>query len=361
MKLFVGYSPFYIQHNNESHYLLWSNEPSDGTSLKKDLLSVQYDWSKLNSEKIYWPLLSKGSQQYYPNQEWRTPLSSDSGRFHFLGTFDLGRDLFSSCLIGMQKSLLIALLSILIAIMIGIPLGASLPFLNLMKTRVSLFGIILMALLFLVIFYITLLSVDYRFISFTSIVFILICVILMIISLKINLGPSIKINTDQLLMNGIVLIKSVPMLLVLLLLIQLISKPGVLGLSLIIGIYLSLSFAKYARYLTINLTQESFVQSLVSLGIPKTRIILYHLIPSVLRSLFPYICLSIASVILAEASISYLGLGLPIEELSLGSIMQSARSYTSAWWVVLFPGLCVFWMVYTFQMINEANIDKIAN
>lgn len=338
---------------------MWTNEPASGTILKKDLLTVQYDWSKLNADKMFWPLLSSGSQQYYTSQEWRRPLSSDSNRFHLLGTFDLGRDVFSSCLIGMQKSLLIALLSIFIAVLIGIPLGVSLPFLNLMKTKVSIVGFILLSILFLILFYIILLSVELRFMSSITTMVLILIVILMILSLKINLGPSIRINTDQYLMNGIVLIKSVPMLLVLLLLIQLISKPGVLGLSLIIGIYLSLSFAKFARYLTINLTQESFIQGLVSLGINKTRIILNHLIPSVIRSLFPYLCLSIASVILAEASISFLGLGLPIEELSLGSIMQSARSYPSAWWVVLFPGLCIFWMVYTFQKLNDLDFEKI--
>jgi peptide/nickel transport system permease protein len=59
-----------------------------------------------------------------------------------------------------------------------------------------------------------------------------------------------------------------------------------------------------------------------------------------------------------ESTLSFLGLGLPLDEISLGSMMHSARNHLSAWWVVLLPGLLVFWMVFSFQKLGKILSEK---
>ncbi|MCC6815527.1 MAG: ABC transporter permease subunit [Saprospiraceae bacterium] len=358
LKLIVGNSPYYVYYKGESCFLLWKDIPEDGTELKSELFLQQYNWENVQADVMFFPIFYQGSQKFYSTQEWKRPLSTDEDRFHLLGTYDLGRDLFISCLQGLQKSLIIAFLSILIAILIGLPLGVAMPFYNYRKYRLSPSAFVVLVLSFLVLFYILLLSFELRSFSFFAFFAASLIISLIFIPMTKNARMGIRVNTDQILVNGIVLFKSVPMLMVLLLLLQFISKPTVISLSVIIGLYLSISFAKYSRFLSFYLIQEKYIQSLISLGIPDNRIIIRHLIPEIFRRLFQYISLSLASIILAEASISFLGLGLPLDDISLGSIMHTSRSNPSAWWVVVFPGLCVFWLVYTFQILYSESAER---
>jgi len=142
-------------------------------------------------------------------------------------------------------------------------------------------------------------------------------------------------------------------MLVLLLCVQWVQKPGVVFISVIMGLFFSVSVSKYIRYLNISETREAYIQSMQALGYSDARIIWMHLMPKILNDIFPLLALGMGSCILAESSLSFLGLGLPVEEISLGNMMHSARNYPGAWWVVLFPGLCVFWLVYTFQMLGK--------
>lgn len=358
LKFFIGYSPYYVRFNQESHWMLWTHEPANGTTLKSELLQAQHDWSKIKTDLILWPILSKGTKQFFTDQEWRKPFTTDPGRFHFLGTYELGRDLFTSCLLGMQKSLWIAFISILIAMVFGLPLGVGAAFLQFRKLSSSVPVFIISIILMLISIYMIFISAELKYFSIYQFLFIGIIFTIIYFLISTNEKSKILLNTDSWLMNAILIVKSIPIMLILLLLLQWIQKPGVISISIIIGVYLSLSVAKYARYITHSSSKDNHIQSLISLGYSNQRIIIYHLIPAVFKNLIPLLALYIASVILVEAGISFLGLGLPIEELSLGSIMQTARTYPSAWWVILFPGLCIFWMVYCFQSINTLHWDR---
>ena len=60
----------------------------------------------------------------------------------------------------------------------------------------------------------------------------------------------------------------------------------------------------------------------------------------------------LANIILLEASLSFIGIGLGVDEISLGGLLYSARSNPSAWWVIVFPGLLIFWLVILFNQIG---------
>jgi peptide/nickel transport system permease protein len=65
---------------------------------------------------------------------------------------------------------------------------------------------------------------------------------------------------------------------------------------------------------------------------------------------------SVASVIVLESTLSFLGIGLPIEEVSWGSLMAQGRNNVSSWWLTLFPGLCIFIVVLCINELTDRTI-----
>jgi peptide/nickel transport system permease protein len=146
---------------------------------------------------------------------------------------------------------------------------------------------------------------------------------------------------------------AIPSLLFLLILVQIFPKPNAYILCALLAFMYSPILIKYIR----NFTQKEIVNPLIlaeeSLGIPGIPIILKVLVPKILIQLIPILVFGIGNIILLETTLSFLGLGLPVEEISLGTLMYQARSYGQAWWVVLFPGLCIFWILLSFNQFGE--------
>ncbi|MEP7196926.1 MAG: ABC transporter permease subunit [Saprospiraceae bacterium] len=358
VRVLIGNSPFFVTYKNTNYWLVWDNNPPKGSILQQDLLDARYEWDKLTCDHIVWPLFRLSEDNYHSDQEWRAPLTRDGQRFHLLGTYELGRDVLSSCLFGMQKSMAVAFIAIAIALIIGLPLGVGGYFysihgliLDKLSSLVFLFSCLCLAYIFIV-------SLELKYFSFTTlcITFLILCLLIYFFSKKQE--QFLTINTDYFLLRWIELMKSLPLLLILLLVLQWFKKPDLYSLSILIGIFMSVSIAKYARFITLSESKENYIQSLMALGYTNSRIVFFHLLPKVLTSLAPMIALSISSIVLLESSISYLGLGLPVEEVSLGNMMQTSKNYNSAWWVVLFPGMFIFWIVYCFQSLNAKNFNK---
>ncbi|MEO6189054.1 MAG: ABC transporter permease subunit [Saprospiraceae bacterium] len=333
--------------------MLQTDQPDIGSELQKDLLNVQYNWNALQYDQVIWPLIRLSDEKFHTSEAWRSPFTRDGNRLHLLGTYELGRDVLTSTLYGMQKSMNIAFISVLIATLIGLPLGVASSYYSIRGIEISQLQFVLLILITLITFYGLLLGVELKYFSEILFIFILTFFVILILSNRFNKTKFIKLNPDFFLMRGIEIMKSLPLLLVLLLLLQWVNKPNMFVLALLIAIFLSVNIAKYARFITISESKENHIQSLYALGYSELRIILFHLIPKVFNVLLPLLALSLGTVVLVEASISFLGLGLPIEDISLGNIMHTARNYPAAWWVVIFPGLCVFWLVYCFQSLNS--------
>ncbi|MBK6354803.1 MAG: ABC transporter permease [Saprospiraceae bacterium] len=356
IQFIVAPHPFLCRFKGENYSMLWQVAPPDGSPLKSEMLAVGSDWKKIQFEFAMWPLFVYDPYQNNQEDSWKKPFTGSDGSVWLLGTYELGKDVLSNCLYGLRKSLLIALMSVLFALVIGLPVGLGLSYYHSNGLKVSfvtwLFGCILLLLLG----YLFLVFIEYRILSFQLVLifFLLSAIFIFLFRRGEKNRHGIKLFPDRILLNWISLMKSFPIMLVLLLCVQWVQKPGVVFLSMIMGIFFSVSVSKYVRYLSISESQETYIKSMKAFGYSDARIIWVHLMPKILLDIFPLLALGMGSSILAEASLSFLGLGLPVEEISLGNMMHSARNYPSAWWVVLFPGLCVFWLVYTFQMLGKA-------
>jgi len=130
------------------------------------------------------------------------------------------------------------------------------------------------------------------------------------------------------------------------------------GLILIIGGTAWPPAAQLVRVGFPALRSGEFVQAARASGAPDLRIIVRHLLPNVVPVIAISATLRIDLAILTEAGLSFLGLGVQPPRPSWGNIIADGREYLSiAWWVSLFPGLCVFQAVIAFNLVGDGLRD----
>lgn len=122
------------------------------------------------------------------------------------------------------------------------------------------------------------------------------------------------------------------------------------------------SWAGYARFIRaefLKLRKQDFVTAARACGLPLRSILFRHMLPNGVTPVLVGASFGVASAILAEATLSFLGLGL-IEEPSWGGLLnQATRGSTFLWWIAIFPGLAIFLTVFAYNLIGEALRDAI--
>lgn len=134
---------------------------------------------------------------------------------------------------------------------------------------------------------------------------------------------------------------------------------AVLGASLfnvvlVLGVTGWITYARIVRGETLSLAQRDFVEAARALGAGDAYIVRRHLLPNVLPPIIVVATFSVARVIIAEASLSFLGVGIPAPEPSWGSMLDEGRNYiTTAWWLALFPGLAILVLVLGINLVGD--------
>lgn len=121
-----------------------------------------------------------------------------------------------------------------------------------------------------------------------------------------------------------------------------------------IGIGFLPAFIRITRAQVIQLKNLEYVEAARSIGCSDLRIALVHILPNVMPTLLVQITLAMASAIISEAGLSYIGLGASPEQPSWGSMLRTAQSYLSTQpWVAVFPGLSISIVVLGFNMMGD--------
>jgi peptide/nickel transport system permease protein len=119
-----------------------------------------------------------------------------------------------------------------------------------------------------------------------------------------------------------------------------------------------IAYCRVARGQALSLRTREFVDAARSLGARNTRIIAYHIMPNLFPSAVVIGTFSMASAIISEAALSFLGLGVPPEIPTWGSMLADGRTYIStSWWMALFPGLCIFFTVLGINLLGDGLRD----
>jgi peptide/nickel transport system permease protein len=217
------------------------------------------------------------------------------GALHVLGTDNLGRDIFSRVIHGSRVSLLVAFAVVFVSGLIGVSLGAISGY----------FGG----------------KVDFLIQKLVEVVWAF---------PPLLLGITIMAFLGQGLFN---------------LILALVAQRWI-------------PYCRVVRGQTLSLRSRDFVTAAQCLGAGKAQIILRHIIPNLIQTSLVIGTFAMASSIIAEASLSFLGVGVPPEIPTWGTMLADARIYIStAWWLPLFPGLCIFITVLGINLLGDALRD----
>jgi len=127
----------------------------------------------------------------------------------------------------------------------------------------------------------------------------------------------------------------------------------------IIGITGWTGYARYIRAEFLRLREQDFVQAAIACGLPLYSILFRHMLPNGIAPILVAASFGVASAILAEATLSFLGLGL-VGEPSWGQMLnQAVQSSSFNWWMAAFPGGAIFLTVFAYNLIGEALRDSI--
>ena len=127
----------------------------------------------------------------------------------------------------------------------------------------------------------------------------------------------------------------------------------------IIGITSWSGYARYLRAEFLRLRQQDYVQAAIACGLPLRSILFRHMLPNGIAPILVVASFGVASAILAEAILSFLGLGL-VDEPSWGQMLnQAVQSSNFYWWMAAFPGGAIFLTVFAYNLMGEALRDAI--
>lgn len=158
---------------------------------------------------------------------------------------------------------------------------------------------------------------------------------------------------DNLIMRAIDILMSIPSFIIILIL-NAYLKPGISNIILIIGLLSWMGVARIVRSETLSIKEREFVLCAKALGSSPYRIIIRHIIPNVSSSIIVASTINIATAILIESSLSFLGLGVQPPNASWGSMLQNAQGYIGdATYLAIFPGLLILLTVLSFNILGD--------
>jgi peptide/nickel transport system permease protein len=216
---------------------------------------------------------------------------------HWFGTDEIGRDVLSRVIWGTRASLLAGIISVSISLMIGIPIGLAAGFFG---------GFIDSA------------------ISRVTDAFLACPFLILAIALAAFLGPSLT--------NAMIAI----------------------------GISAAPIFVRLTRAQVLNTKEEDYIEAARAVGNSPLRIALRHILPNITAPLMVQATLAIAAAVIAEASLSFLGLGQQPPAPSWGSMLNTAKNYIdNAPWMAIWPGLSIFLLVLSFNILGDGLRDAL--
>jgi len=162
--------------------------------------------------------------------------------------------------------------------------------------------------------------------------------------------------TDAVIMRLLEIINSIPFLVLALLVISLWGS-SVVSLMLVLGIF-GLGPARIIRSEVLSVRETDYVLSAKAIGAPTGRIIMRYVLPNAIASLLVVTTMSIGVNIIVVAGLSFLGFGVRPPIPSWGAMLQQAQEFMrTAWWMAVYPGLCIIVTVFGFNILGDSLRD----
>ncbi|MDG4798369.1 ABC transporter permease [Micromonospora sp. WMMD1082] len=215
--------------------------------------------------------------------------AADGGLPHLLGTDALGRDVLSRIILGARVTLAVGLASVLLSGVVGVAVG--------------------------------LVAGHYR-------------------------G-----RTDEVVMRFVDLQMSIPSLLIALLVLYVLGG-SFLNVILVLAVIRWMVYTRLTRGLMLTLREQLYVEAAHAIGARDLRVIFRHMLPNLLSPILVLATLEVATVLLTESSLSFLGLGIQPPDTSWGQMLSEGREYLrNAWWLIMFPGLAILFTALSLNIL----------
>ena len=167
--------------------------------------------------------------------------------------------------------------------------------------------------------------------------------------------------TDTALMRFLDALMAIPRVLLLIAVATLWRGLGITGLVLLLGLTGWFGVSRLVRTLVIGARQDEFVTAARALGASNARILAHHILPQVVSPVLVAATLAIGNVIVIEAGLTYLGMGVPMPYASWGSIFYDGMDspFLSTWWVALFAGAALVVTVLAVNLVADGLRDAL--
>lgn len=130
--------------------------------------------------------------------------------------------------------------------------------------------------------------------------------------------------------------------------------PSIYTIMMIIGLFGWMGTARFVRAEFFSIREQDYVVAAKALGIPEGRIIFRHMVPNALAPVFVSATIGVASAILTESGLSFLGFGVPPPYATWGNILSDGKGFIfDAPWLFFIPGLAIFIVVLAFNLVGE--------
>lgn len=131
--------------------------------------------------------------------------------------------------------------------------------------------------------------------------------------------------------------------------------PGVINIIIVLGVGQWVTYARIVRAQTLSIREKEYVEAARALGDSTPLIIFRTILPNIIAPLTVIASFNVASVILSEASLSFLGLGVPPDVPTWGAMLADSRDQLMAnkWWLAFFPGMAIVLTVLSFNILGD--------
>ncbi len=300
--LIAGTRPIVCKYKGQIYFpcLAYFNARWEPGIFFKDKFRQQYvkNLTKKDPESwAIWPLVYQDPYRRVKKDEWPGQPENKFGaegapdKFNLMGTDQQGWDVFAQLVHGTTIALLVGFVSMGIASVIGITLGAS--------------------------------------------------------------GGYFGGWVDMLTSRITEVVMCVPSLILILAMIAILEKTTIWHIMAIIGITQWTSIARLTRGEFLKLRESEFVTAARAIGVGEIRIMYRYILPNALAPILVPITFGIASAILLESGLSFLGVGPPPPNPSWGTLLNSGRNNLQMWWLILFPGTAIFLAVLAYNLIGD--------
>jgi len=374
--------PIYCQIDGETHFPVFHQYAVDLGMATWDEKFVSTKWLEQDYEHVLFPPITySATTRDSKNNKFRSPFGEQNfpegsnGGWHYLGTERIGQDVAAGMIHGTRTAMLVGVVAMSIATLLGLFFGAISGYFGDERLKVSRIRIALNILAFIMAIFFAFISNGYvigdmigsgellRAIFMMLAWFVAMFGIANILTIPLKKIPFLRkkvtVALDIIVMRFIEIVNSIPLLILILAIVAIIEKPSVLFVMVIIGAVSWTGIAKFVRAELLRIRRLEYVEAAQAFGYSEFRIIMRHALPNALAPVFIAVAFGVASAILTEAFLSFIGVGIPDDQVTWGSLLRLSQEKFSAWWLAVFPGFAIFITVTVFNLIGEGLTDAL--